>query len=186
MDGEKWKTCRQVQVACAGCGKMDSCTVSPDLSAFKCWRDGGRIIRADDPPHHPDTIKNASAWLTLQLAAEQLGAKLGTPTGTWRYLDAAGNPVMGVIRFDGAEGKQYRPLRHVDGVWRIGDPPAPLPLYRLPEVLKATRVYVCEGEKAAEDQLALRIEIPEQMTADFTDPLGRMRTLDAGTHEFST
>ena len=31
-----------------------------------------------------------------------------------------------------------------------GDPPGPLPLYRLPEVLAARRVYVVEGEKAAD------------------------------------
>jgi hypothetical protein len=43
-----------------------------------------------------------------------------------------------------------------------------------------------EWEKATEDQLALRIDVPEGMTADFTDPLGKTRTLESGAHEFST
>ena len=43
-----------------------------------------------------------------------------------------------------------------------------------------------EWEKAAEDQLAVRIDIPQGMQADFAGPLGETRTLAAGGHEFHT
>lgn len=90
-------------------------------------------------------------WLTtLQLAAEHFAKVLGPCTGSWQYHSANGHPVMAVLRFDGTEGKQYRPLHMDEGKWAVGDPCAPLPLYRLPDVIKAERVYICEGEKAAD------------------------------------
>jgi hypothetical protein len=43
-----------------------------------------------------------------------------------------------------------------------------------------------EWEQSEEDQLAVRIDVPEGMTAEFIGPLGESRTLDAGGHEFHT
>ena len=43
---------------------------------------------------------------------------------------------MAVLRFDGAGGKHYRPLSAIPDGWKIGDPPAPLPLYRLEDGLR--------------------------------------------------
>lgn len=43
-----------------------------------------------------------------------------------------------------------------------------------------------EWEKAGEDQLAVRVDLPENMTAEFVGPLGDTRTLEAGAHEFHT
>ena len=40
--------------------------------------------------------------------------KLGKPSATWCYRDAAGAVLGYVVRFDGAEGKQFRPLT----LWR--------------------------------------------------------------------
>ncbi len=70
---------------------------------------------------------------------------------SWTYHDAAGEPVGIVLRWNLPDGKKdIRPVsRHADG-WRIGGMPAPRPLYRLPELANANRVYVCEGEKAAD------------------------------------
>ncbi len=69
----------------------------------------------------------------------------------WTYLDAAGDPVGIVQRWDLPGGKKtFRPVsRHPDG-WRIGGMPDPRPLYRLPELAGASRVFVTEGEKAAD------------------------------------
>jgi hypothetical protein len=55
-----------------------------------------------------------------------------------------------VIRWDGPNGKDIRPVaRHADG-WRIGAIPDPRPLYGLPNLAVASRIVVCEGEKAAD------------------------------------
>ena len=95
---EQWQTCQKAQIPCAGCGKMDSCTVSPDLSAFKCWRPAGAIIQADAVRSaHGAThvaFPRQRTFLTLQMASEQLAERLGACTGCWRYQDASGDPVM--------------------------------------------------------------------------------------------
>ncbi len=74
----------------------------------------------------------------------------GQVEGQWTYQDAAGDDVFAVTRFQTADGKTFRPERRVADGWQIGDPVGPLPLYRLPEIASAPRVYVTEGEKAAE------------------------------------
>ena len=70
---------------------------------------------------------------------------------SWTYLDADGEPVGIILRWDLPGGKKdIRPVsRHPDG-WRIGGMPDPRPLYRLPELAGASQVYVTEGEKAAD------------------------------------
>ncbi len=88
----------------------------------------------------------------------------------WPYLDAAGEHVASVVRYDrptppdsAKPDKTFRPVsRHPDG-WRIGDPPGPWPLYTPPlpdgsrqpaaEHLAARPddpVFVVEGEKCAD------------------------------------
>jgi hypothetical protein len=82
--------------------------------------------------------------------------------GHWTYLDPERKPVFLSVRFDlppdpdkpGAKpSKTFRPVSLVDGRWIIGDPPGKLILYHLPDLLATpagSRVYVCEGEKAAD------------------------------------
>jgi hypothetical protein len=43
-----------------------------------------------------------------------------------------------------------------------------------------------EWEKAGEDQLVVRIELPGGMDGDFIGPMGETRTLKAGLNEFHT
>jgi len=75
----------------------------------------------------------------------------GPCSASWVYQNAQGEPVGVVVRWDLSDGKKsIRPIcRHKDG-WRIGGMPTPRPLYRLPELATAKRVYICEGEKAVE------------------------------------
>lgn len=75
------------------------------------------------------------------------------------YMTAAGLPSLAVVRLDRVDGstdengkriKTYRPIHPVDGGWKLGDSPGPLPLYELPTILKGDGVvYITEGEKAA-------------------------------------
>jgi Protein of unknown function (DUF3987) len=67
----------------------------------------------------------------------------------WTYHDAEGEPVGHVLRWDWPGGKKdIRPIAlHADG-WRISAMPPLRPLFGLPELAAATRVVVCEGEKA--------------------------------------
>lgn len=76
----------------------------------------------------------------------------------------------------------------VDVGWkqvRIAPLPAGLEYARgtVPSPLGTIRV---EWEKAGEDQLAVRVDLPPGMEAEFVSPLGEIRTLEAGAHEFHT
>ena len=51
---DRWPTTKTVGVPCYGCGKLPTCTIHPDLSACKCWRDGGAI--------HRRTPENGRDW----------------------------------------------------------------------------------------------------------------------------
>lgn len=83
--------------------------------------------------------------------------KLGAPSSTWTYLDAAGRPLGYVNRFDGPDGKEFRPLvlfRDPAGkmLWKWESWPAPRPLYGLDRLAATPEapVVLCEGEKAAD------------------------------------
>jgi hypothetical protein len=83
--------------------------------------------------------------------------KLGAPSLFWTYLDNRGRLLGYVLRFDGPEGKEFRPLtpwrnKKDEIVWRWVSWSEPRPLYGL-DALAArpdAPVAVCEGEKAAD------------------------------------
>lgn len=74
----------------------------------------------------------------------------GSCVATWSYQGADCEELFQVLRFDGAEGKTFRPLRRDGQGWIVGDPAGPLPLYQLSELALAERVYVVEGEKCCD------------------------------------
>jgi len=90
-----------------------------------------------------------------ELALARLIKEHGEPTTWWPYHDAEGFESFRVYRFDfpnsnGEPAKKYRPVHTMPEGWVLGDPPGPLPLYRLPELAGAARVFVTEGEKTSE------------------------------------
>lgn len=47
-------------------------------------------------------------------------------------------------------------------------------------------IVAVEWERAGEDQLAVHVELPARMQAEFVSPVGEIRTLGPGTHQFHT
>lgn len=97
---------------------------------------------------------------TARDAVTALERRHGKRSAMWTYTNAQGDPVGMVIRWDKPAGKDLRPAsRAADGShWVVGGMPTPRPLYALPQLLatKASdRVYVVEGEKAADAARAL-------------------------------
>jgi hypothetical protein len=45
MSETRWQTTKRAGIPCGDCGTIGTCTVSPDGTAFKCWRDGGETPR---------------------------------------------------------------------------------------------------------------------------------------------
>lgn len=84
--------------------------------------------------------------------------ELGAPSGRWPYCDQAGCVLGYVLRFDGPEGKEFRPLtprRRPKGdavFWSWLSWDGARPLYGLDRLAKRpdAPVVVCEGEKSAD------------------------------------
>ena len=91
------------------------------------------------------------AYKSAEDAVRALERSKGPPTAMWTYLNAMAEEIAVVVRWDLPDGKkEFRPVsREADG-WRITGMPEPRPLYRLPDLAGAHRIYVCEGEKAAD------------------------------------
>ena len=94
-------------------------------------------------------------------AVAALVRRHGARSNLWTYRDANGDPVGVVVRWDAKDGKDFRPVsRTPDGAaWFVGGMPSPRPLYALPELLssESRRVYVTEGEKAADATRSLGV-----------------------------
>ncbi len=84
--------------------------------------------------------------------------KLGAPSSRWAYHDASGALLGYILRFDGVDGKQFRPLAlyapAAGGApeWRWEAWPVPRPLYGLDRLAarRSAFVVICEGEKSAD------------------------------------
>ena len=129
----------------AGCGQgsvIDAIAKFDGISP----EDVLRRFSAKDKPYRPVSATKAPPEPT------------GPPEGRsdieklYQYRDAFGNNVYQVVRL---KPKSFR-QRHMDGsewVWNMEG--VERVLYRLPEVLKAQEVWVCEGEKDVETLVSL-------------------------------
>ncbi|MBI5111342.1 MAG: hypothetical protein HZA68_05125 [Rhodovulum sp.] len=121
--------------------------------------------------HSPPTSGEKAGWVPVvpvPADAPRPSAahfKLGRPTATWTYTDAAGGVLGHVLRFDVAGGeKVFRPLvfmRRTTGEakaeWRWESWLPPRPLYGLRQLAErpAAPVVITEGEKACDAARAL-------------------------------
>jgi hypothetical protein len=102
------------------------------------------------PTRNGKPTPSGRTFATAKDAVAELERRHGQRSALWTYHDGQGEPVGVVVRWDGPNGKDIRPVaRHADG-WRIGAMPDPRPLYGLPDVAAARHGVVCEGEKAAD------------------------------------
>lgn len=81
-----------------------------------------------------------------------LVAKHGLYSRSWTYHNSDESPVGLILRWDTPDGKDIRPVSLTKKGWIVGGMPTPRPPYRLPDLLarSSERVFVCEGEPAAE------------------------------------
>ena len=104
----------------------------------------------------PETAVSRWAWSANKTEQEK-AATDGRPartatTAVWMYRDRDGSEVMAVGRLSWSDGdKDFRPYHRVADGWQVGDPPGPLPLFKLPELVRdaGDLIVVCEGEKTA-------------------------------------
>jgi hypothetical protein len=80
---------------------------------------------------------------------------LRTPVATYDYTDEAGKLLYQVCRFEPKDFRQRQPDGYGGWVWNLKG--VQRVLYRLPEVLKADALGVCEGERDADNLAEINI-----------------------------
>ena len=111
---------------------------------------GGNAV-AQRPRKAPKATSGKTTYPTAKAAIEALERHNGKRSALWVYHDANGDPVAVVIRWDKPNGKKdIRPVSRHGDRWIIGGMAEPRPLYGLPDLAGANRVYLTEGEKAAD------------------------------------
>lgn len=144
----------------------DSLEVSLKGETAGLWHDhatneGGDIFDLIAAHHGLDT--QADFARVLEIARQLVGRaaslpkrrkpeapvdELGPATAKWDYLDAAGNLIAVVYRYDPpGRKKEFRPW---DVRRRKMAPPEPRPLYNQPGIARAETVVLVEGEKCAQ------------------------------------
>ncbi|MFO0427669.1 MAG: AAA family ATPase [Planctomyces sp.] len=81
------------------------------------------------------------------------------PDAGWRYRNADGSDAGAVFRWNlPGQMKEIRQASVVAGGWITSAMPEPRPLYRLPDIIEADEVWICEGEKAADAAVSLGVQ----------------------------
>jgi len=176
MTRQRWREVTKKK-PCPACGKSDWCAWTPDGQMLKCERtteapSGMVLVKAEDAG---GLLKYAEAeaqrrtraaktrkpkkpvkiYGTAREAVAELERRHGKRSAMWTFTDATGEPVGLIVRWDTAEGKDIRPVAKNGDGWIVGAMPEPRPLYRLPDLKDAARVYVSEGEKSADTARSL-------------------------------
>lgn len=137
-DGQVLLTCH------AGCSR-DAILAAMGLTSRDLYprKDSLHVRRKRKPRMFYDSID--SAILALLRDPKLRG---GREKHRYSYHTAEGELAFIVLRFNFEDGREktFRPLHPVDDRWAIGDPPGLLPLYRLPDLREAGRIYIFEGE----------------------------------------
>ena len=95
-----------------------------------------------------DFVGRAPAVSPRKAKKEPPMDELGPATAKWHYLDAQGELLAVVYRYDPPGGKkEFRPW---DAKRRKKTPPTPRPLYNQPGMATSEQVILVEGEKCAE------------------------------------
>ena len=104
----------------------------------------------------PEKAADALAWAMVKSGIIPEQRK---PDSGWQYHNADGSDAGAVLRWNLADDrKEIRQVSCVPGGWITSAMPEPRPLYRLPEIIDASEVWICEGEKAADAAVSLGLQ----------------------------
>lgn len=96
------------------------------------------------------SVNVSNSYPTAEEAIVELEKQFETRDAVWTYTDADGRPVGVVVRWDRDTDKVIRPVALFETGWKLKGMLSPRPLYNLTELGDAKRVFIVEGEKAAE------------------------------------
>lgn len=144
----------RVLVKCfAGCSSEEICAAL-GLTLADLFEPSRESSPRYQQPAKQHASNGGKRFSTLTDAIADWKRKLGTPAQVWHYHNSTGEIVAAAIRFNQADGgKEFRPVSRDGSDWILKAPASPRPLHRLHELASLppeARVYVCEGEKAAD------------------------------------
>jgi len=107
--------------------------------------------------------QTAKATVAELMGEKQLFSRAQKPEAIYPYHDAQGRVVFEKVRYPGKRFLQRRPTDKGGYDYKLGD--LKKPLYRLPGLLVANEIFVCEGEKDADNVLAAfaKEKLPESV-----------------------
>lgn len=108
------------------------------------------IVEGKETTFH-DSEQSAIDGLQWSVFQKKTGITPRPPDRLHRYHDADGNHIGTVVlwKFSDSE-KDARQIRKHGAGWICKGMTAPRPLFHLPEVIEASSVIICEGEKSAD------------------------------------
>ena len=122
--------------------------------------------------------KHRSSFGALTDVEAAYTRQLGVPSTTWDYHDASGVQIGRVLRWDTPTGKTIRCAWKHGNKWSMS-PPTIRPLYRLDHIADLDRVFIVEGEKAADRLAALGFEATTSSGGSSASPKANWASLKA-------
>lgn len=122
--------------------------VAAELGHSRERKPSVRVVKPKTVHPTAERAAEALAWSLAQ--AGSLPAQR-PPDAAWRYRHADGSDAGSVLRWDLPDGrKEIRQVSAIAGGWLTTAMAEPRPLFRLPEIIDANEVWICEGEKSAD------------------------------------
>jgi hypothetical protein len=162
MSNEVWRQASKRE-PCPICEKPDWCSLTGVEGAIEvvvCMRvesdkqckNGGWLhrLRESTGQYSPPPAKPKTIYDTANAAVSSLEVNRGKRSALWTYHDIDDDPVGVIVRWDRPDGKDILPVSRNGMGWVIGGMTEPRPLYCLPDLAGADRVFICEGEKAVD------------------------------------
>lgn len=136
--------------------RQASLSVNVEKGAWKCHAGCGQggVVEFEKRSSNCDA---ATAWANIAeiVGIQQKSVFHGQPEALYPYINEDGVKLFEKVRFPGkrfvqrTKGSDGKPVYRLDGVRKV--------LYRLPEVVRATDVIICEGEKDADRVSGLKL-----------------------------
>jgi hypothetical protein len=171
---------------------LNGCTFSGALkrvAAFLGNHSGKVNGHHNSKPKEPAKAKTVHA--TSEKAADAFAyglmqsgilPKKRKPDAGWRYRHANGTDAFSVVRWNLPDGtKTFGQIAKVDGGWICGGMPESRPLYRLPDIINAAEVWICEGEKSADAAALLGLQATTSAGGSNADEKSDWTPLDGKT-----
>ncbi len=154
LNGQRFGSGAEIKVRCLFHeDRTPSLSVNLKKGAWKCFAgcgDGG-ILDFEEKFSKCDRDTARANVAELLGDSKQLFSSAQNPEAIYQYHDAQGRVIFEKVRYSGKRFVQRKPAKG-GYEYKLGD--IQKPLYRLPQLLIANEIFVCEGEKDADNLLA--------------------------------